>query len=1130
MAFKESLDVVLRDCKFLLSASQLEVLLPGVRSYLPPLTAIRFADKGAPRFVWGFPVIHGRRLIEALCQFVGQEEQKYLEDSNYQENLRLLTPAQLKEEPYFKVLSHHLLETLAEGAFLKLDSVLWIYLADLVCRRLNQDEVLAAIIKQLHPNEHAKLNALEADMSRLRYSNPQGFADVRNRVLRSLFARNDFANSSMKEVFDEVPSNLLNREMIANRLVYTERPEPIYRSLEVDEAFLIKGYRLPASTFSGVNRILRMVIVGMLERARTGNMLPLDLYFLTSFVDGQVRDKALRLPSQGTGFQKQNAANPRALEEAEERERIAYLLSLQEEPSRYLLNHLPLHDREYVRPIEKAVSRLSLTSRDSVKKLRNKTAAAELASQYAEAVRDILRWDLFQALKSRLRWVFPKDGTFYCDNRPLTPSTIPLNLDSFYEVYARSRRGTAVFIDLVGFTNRTKALTRELQEAATRGDKERYTLSSVSLAIQRVFSVRNHIEEFGGIPQGFEGDAILDTFPRAIDALRYVSAFADNYSKNRYIRFRPFERPIENPYKEGFRVGLASGDYSLISIVGRTNDLQGEKSTDRAVGHTINRASRLNSGKKGEKIFLSSDDTEREEEVPDPLNLFKVHVTDNQELHNDGIASFEDTFLELKRHVKSESMPWYEPRSGRGSTIAGVTPKFRNYTFEFIFEDPRLKRICLIRRLPRSPVLKGLEDEVVTVFEYLLFEIDDFLALVKKDAAIAPRPTARPAPSRRVHPLERRSEGAEQPELEMSAEGLPQSPFQWEDAVADPAQFLAANPGLSLDDVLGGPEAVRETVETQMQTAGGEGVAAAPGEGIGGNRIDISAVSVTSGSLDDDHLDDGDGAQTASSLEHDFRRGQLYQEEHGLDGDRGTAEEASKGDAISQSFRERLLSQEPSSAFGALSSTAPISGSPVGGVAYLGTQEEAGSLFEEAPGDGGGSAPDFTTGLALGEGGQALHAGGSARLDGHTDISTQEPIRPGEGRNVLASRADTVGVPSQGARIPEPAANTIKPVPKAVVLAWRGPRETRPAVDPPDAAGRRRFPRGAGASAQGVDPLESRVGGYVFSAIMTGGKTRTRRIVIGKTGDGKLEDVHIYPAPAHKMAPWVLDRPFTAFL
>jgi len=1199
VAFKESLDVVLKDCKFLLNARDLEALLPGVRSYLPPLTAIYFADKDAPRFVWGFPVIHGRRLIGALCQFIAQEEGKYLEDPSYQENLRLLTPAQLKEEPYFKVLSDHLLETLAEGAFLRLDSVLWIYLADLVCRRLNQDEVLARLIEKLHPNEHKKLNAVEMEMGRLRYANPQGYAEVRNRVLRSLFARNDFANSSMKEVFDEVPSNLLNREMIANRLVYTERPEPLYRSLEVDEAFLIKGYRLSASTFSGINRVLRMVIVGMLERARAGNLLPLDAYFLTSFMDDDVRSKARRLPSQGPGIQqKKGALSPRAHEEAEERERIAYLLSLQEAPTTYLLNHLPLHDRDYLKPIEKTVARLSLTSRDCVRKLRHRATAGELAPQYAEAVRDILRWDLFQALKSRLRWVYTKDGTFYCDNRPLTRATVPLNLDSYYEIYARSRHGTAVFIDLIGFTNRTKALTRELQEAAARGDKERYTLSSVSLAIQRVFSVRNHIEEFGGIPQGFEGDAILDTFPRAIDALRYVSAFADNYMKNRYIRFRPFERPSENPYKEGFRVGLASGDYSVISIVGRSNDLQGEKSTDRAVGHTINRASRLNSGKKGEKLFLSADDSERVEEVPDPLNLFKVHVTAKQELHNDGIASYEDTFLELKRYVKSESMSWYEPRSGRGSTIAGVTPRFRNYTFEFIFEDPRLKKVCLVRRLPRSPVLKGLEDEVVTVFEYLLFPEEEFLDLLRRDAEVEPprpdstraAPTRPPvsAPASTQKPLAAPAQtpvaaSAREPvpaptEEPVSASPqaqetpvppLPPSRFDWEEAAPDTESFLAANPGLSIDDVLAGQENVREVVShlealEGVEGGGGGALVGDREQGLPATRIDLSAVCVTSGQVEE---------EAAPAAERDVegpdpfvRQVLMAQDSRGL---LGAEDEEVSGasDPVSPAFRERLLSQPPvetlePSVHARAEGPPPVP--PPGGE----TREPA--VLFESPSEPGPGAGQLVSPRGLSVAGEPLsdespppaHGGQDltaptlhrASISPPTQTSSIFEDGPPSDSAPVAVSFETVAPPPQVAPTPPPQTGgqggaverrgeerlqQAQPPQQAapghpdegpqgaITLVWRGPRDISPAIDlpiehpllPPPPEGTTKASRILGS-----------LSGYVYTAVMTGGKNRSRRIVIGKLADGKMADVHVYPAPPHKMAPWVLDDPFSRLL
>lgn len=807
MEYRDSLDILLRDCRFVLNGDSIRKLLPGVEGFVPPLSSIRFADAEVPRFIWGIPVQHGKRLFIALNRLICEESLKCLSNPLYQENLRLLTPAELKEDPYFKVLSDTLLKALAENPALRLDSVLWIYLADVICRRLNQDEPLNKLFQEWAPDDAARFRHLDLELGKLRFKDPKRFADIRVRVLRSLFARNDFANSCMKEVFDEIPNNPLNREMIANRLIYTERPDYLHRTMDASDAFLVKGYKLTFTDFMAVHRTLRQVISGILQRGASGKLLPLDGWFLKTFVNDEVKQKAQSLPSQGQGYF-ERVASPQELAESEEREKVAFLLSLQEAPCSYLFFHLPDADKEYFRVIEKQ----GTIPKEVLKALRQRPAAIQIEPLYTEVARDLLRWDFFQALKARLRWSTRQGEKVLCEGRPLDGDTVVVNFDSFYEIYRRSRYGTAVFFDLVGFTDRTKALTRELKEAASRGDKERFSLSAVSLGIQRIFSIRNQLQLFGGIPQGFEGDAILDIFPRALDALRYVAAFSDNYHKNRLIRFRPFERPTENPYHDGFRVGLASGDYSLISIIGRSNELSAQKASERAVGHTINRASRLNSGKKGDAFLLGESEEDGQQDADDPFSLFRVRVSRKNELNNNGIASFEDTFKEIREQVKANAFPWYEPPTRQGGLVAGRIPRLRNYDFELIFEEPRTKGVFLVRRLGRRPELKGLEDEINTVYEYVMLDAAAFINLLEQDAQHVPvsRPVVNQpelsADAQRSRP------GATSGDNGRRMVETPSS-YDWQDTVDDDAVSLRSQHGIDLSELSRGREAISAAIE-----------------------------------------------------------------------------------------------------------------------------------------------------------------------------------------------------------------------------------------------------------------------------------------------------------------------------
>ncbi|MFM7204447.1 MAG: hypothetical protein ACKO6N_27045 [Myxococcota bacterium] len=807
MEYRESFDIILRDSRFNWSGEHVRRLLPNIESMLPPLSAIRFADQEVPRFVWGFPVFSSRRLISALHSFISEEAFRCLSNPLYQENLRALTPQELKEEPYFKTVSELLSRALTESPALRLDSIFWIYLADMIARRLNQEEAAFRQWQELFPTEAERFRTLDLELARLRYKDQRRFCDIRLKLLRSLFARNDFANSTMQEIFDEIPNNPLNREMIANRLIYTERAEQLYRGFDLAEAFLIKGYRLSITDFMALQATFRLVISGILQRVSQNRPLPLDVYFVRTFVSDELKSKAAHLPSQGVGFQ-ERPLTPQEQAEAEEREKLSWLLSLHEQATGYLFLHLADADKDYFRTVEKQ----GTVPKEIVKAIRQRPAALQLEPLYNEVVRDVLRWDFFAALRGRVRMVQKLDQQLVMEGRPLDSSVVVVNFDSFYEVYRRSRYGTAVFFDLIGFTDRTKALTRELKEAAARGEKERYSLLAVSLSIQRIFSIRSRLQSFGGIPQGFEGDAILDVFPRALDALRYVAAFSDNYYKNRLIRYRPFERPVDNPYQEGFRVGLGTGEYSLISIVSRTNELVAQKAQERAVGHSINRASRLNSGKKGDAWQLTeAQDDDAVVDTPDPFGIYRVRISKKHELNNNGIASFEETFLEVVEQVKQQPLPWYEPPSRQGGLIAGRVPLMRNYGPEFIFEDPRTHNIFLIRRLERRPELKGLEDEQLTVYEYVMMDTAAFISLLDRDA------THEPAPRPEVPALKVLKQNLPSPSQAEST-GL-KSSYQWQDTIDEDFAHVGAEHGVSVAELSRGKEAVTSALERHHRMA-----------------------------------------------------------------------------------------------------------------------------------------------------------------------------------------------------------------------------------------------------------------------------------------------------------------------
>jgi len=346
--------------------------------------------------------------------------------------------------------------------------------------------------------------------------------------------------------------------------------------------------------------------------------------------------------------------------------------------------------------------------------------------------------DLFRTLQSFLLTIQERQGSYFLDDDEIRPSSVPLDLGSYYETFRRNRSGSAVFIDLIGFTNKT----REVFFGAARGSAARDMEQSergelAALALERLFQVRKELQQYDGRPEGFEGDAILDIFPEPLSALRYVNRFRANYRDNRLVQFRPFSQAVKNPFaQEGFRVGIATGDYTLVNVpdIDSSGELQVRL---RAIGPSINKASRLNTGKRGvTEQFITSTREQSGDGKRDPLQLFQVQVVD-EDLNNTGICIDVHTLDELMAVVLREELPCWMPRGDMTFEIDGRDAVPSLYTFDLIIHDVEHRTVYALRRLPRVPRLKGLNRSESVVIEVLPFSVEDYQHFVTEDRRLA---------------------------------------------------------------------------------------------------------------------------------------------------------------------------------------------------------------------------------------------------------------------------------------------------------------------------------------------------------------------------------------------------------
>jgi len=523
-------------------------------------------------------------------------------------------------------------------------------------------------------------------LSHLLARDPVRYGRIKRLVLASLGTRHRLANASLRQVFlrtkpgpwtERVFVNPLLSMLTENRLIDSERPDSLYHRPNLRNLFLVKDYGLDPDSFLRLFDVVEQTLRRDYDDLERGRPSVRALYLQEAFM--------------------KDGPPPTA------REDWAHRLAHREDVSRYVLFHLTSSD--YPRELKRDLTHLA--------RLR------ELARAYAVVTNDLLVWDFLNALRSLIREVRIEEGTTYLHDVVLSERTVPITLDR-ENLYNHNRWGTYALFDIIGFSRRTREVLNEY----------------AGLAIQNLFAIRrDRLGEFDGRPESFEGDAVFESFERAIDALRYVSVFYDHYESQRVIKRRVYDNPMESPFVDGIRVGLGTGESALISIYQGTALDGTPREEFRRIGQVINLTSRLTTGKAGEK-YLMGPNPGRE---PDPLRIFRASIDAEGTLNNSGIVSLESTFQELRDQVRAENLPRFDPEETRDAKSP-----FQHYAFALIYKDPVVDRMILIREIPHQPVFKGFENQRVRCFEYLIVTEADYRQLRSRDQSLklAPRAAA----------------------------------------------------------------------------------------------------------------------------------------------------------------------------------------------------------------------------------------------------------------------------------------------------------------------------------------------------------------------------------------------------
>ena len=716
MAFQESLAVVAQQCRFVPNPRAAAALIPELERNLPPFTLFEYLDASQGGLL-GYPVVRSPRLCAEVYRLIVSEVGRLLHDIDAPDESELFGLEALRSDPYHRVLTDLLVRAASQGPALRLDSILWLHLTRTIASFLNQDPELLGWFGRCFPVEAHKGDRYLLDLLRTKGTQVQTHARIKDRVLRSLWVRHELAIASATEVLPHLAPNPILRELAATRVAFTERPDGLYTFFDLREIFALRDFRVEHDDFVDLQRTIRAVIADAYLAYRGGRATAEEAWLVSRYATDEVLDKAGRLELADGSLQAAAGGG----DPDEFPERIAWLLSLQEESASYVLFHLERFG------FLKSVTRRHELRRDFLKRLKHPEDLRAFVGPYNAATRDVLRWDLFNTLTGLIRPVERQEARLLHDGRALRFSVVPTDFESAHEVYRRRRYGTAVVMDLGDFGTRTSEVF--LGDSGGEAGKVEATPDFGSLCVQRLFVARDKAAAWRGRTAWLAGSRTLDLFPRAIDAVRFVSAFLDGMVQSRHVRVGPLDPPQVNPFSQEVRIALGTGEWADLTVPSADPVQDGLPHFEPA-GRVIDDVIRLVAPPTSSEAVARASTEEY-----DPIEVFRVRVV-QRSVENRGIACAERTWKEIAAAVRLEGIAAWSPRDP-DVRICGRRIELKNYRFETIWEDSATGQVLLTRKVEGAVDSRGSRPRELQFYEILIQRKDEFLAFLDRATDIA---------------------------------------------------------------------------------------------------------------------------------------------------------------------------------------------------------------------------------------------------------------------------------------------------------------------------------------------------------------------------------------------------------
>lgn len=380
-------DLVLSLCRFVCSRSAFERLLPGLASELPVPQ-----DLG-PEVGPGWALRPPSALAASLLEYVSSQVRAVLQPG-----------ALASGEAYFHQLETALLGAVGQAPGARLDSVIWLWLCDVVPRLLQLDSAVLGELERVHPAVVARHRAPLEQLKRLAQRSPAQHSVMVRQVLLRIDSGHELVAADLRQRTGESAENLLALVGMTPVLQLVPQDQ-LYSDLSLTSLLLSRQGFSDDDTFFETHRLVQAVIAStwgrrVANRAAAAERWSLD-YFVTQGLVNQADRLDSRLLPRG-GVADMNA-------------RVAMLGALQPDFADYVLHH---SDQFRIDP---QTAEFYGLREDQIELLADSETLSRRVLGYRDVVEELLRWDSLNAARSLVR-VATFDGQGHACDGHLVPS------------------------------------------------------------------------------------------------------------------------------------------------------------------------------------------------------------------------------------------------------------------------------------------------------------------------------------------------------------------------------------------------------------------------------------------------------------------------------------------------------------------------------------------------------------------------------------------------------------------------------------------------------------------------------------------------------------------------------------